>query len=176
MSFFDLIGAMASRSWHLPVKEEDGMRRLVLTLGIFIAVVTVTNAGTFLKCKDRDGNMLFTDNPPPDAVCEGLKGYTPSRDVPAPKPADRETNRNEKTPPVVELFVTSWCPWSVKAQEFFRAKGIAFSAYDIEQDPDAQRRKDDIDPEKGVPTVVINGKVINGYNPQAYNRALEERR
>ncbi len=140
------------------------MRRAVLTLCLFLAPVMVADAGSLMKCKDRNGNLLFTDDPPRGAVCEGMAGYTPSRDVPATKivpprtaspattaapastTADRETSTHEKTPPVVEIYVTSWCGWSKKAIEFFTSRGIAFSAYDIEKDPEANRRHDELSP------------------------------
>ena len=52
------------------------MKRIVLTLCIFIALSSLTNAASFYKCVDSRGNVLMTDNPPPDAKCEG-RGETP---------------------------------------------------------------------------------------------------
>jgi len=184
------------------------MKRIILTLCILVAMVMTGDAGSFFKCKDRDGNILFTDSPPPGAVCEGMAGFSPSsdvpatrgdvpapktvdrepktsekstpsvpsRDVPAPKAVDRVPKASERPAPVVEIYVTSWCPWSTKAKDYFTSRGISFSAYDIEKDPDAKRRKDEIDSRKGVPTVVINGTVVHGYNPEGYRRVLEGRR
>jgi len=57
------------------------MKRIVLTLCVFIALVTAANARMIYKCVDSDGGILFTDNPPPDAKCELWrtgKDYTPT--------------------------------------------------------------------------------------------------
>ncbi len=69
--------------------------------------------------------------------------------------------------------MTSWCPWCKKTLAFFRSRGIAVRAYDIERDSAAARRKKQIDSSRGVPTTVIDGRVINGYAPQAFERALK---
>ena len=75
--------------------------------------------------------------------------------------------------PQVEVYMTSWCPWCKKTLIFFRSRGIAVHAYDIERDSAAARRKKQIDSSRGVPTTVIDGRVINGYAPQAFERALK---
>jgi hypothetical protein len=46
------------------------MKRIVLVLCVFIALSFVTNAEGFYNCIDRDGNIIITDTPPPDAKCE----------------------------------------------------------------------------------------------------------
>ena len=90
------------------------------------------------------------------------------------------SNQNNKAKttknPIVEIYSTGWCPWSNKAKAYFTSRGISFSEYDIENDTAARDRKNKLDPKRGVPTVVINGKVINGYNPDAYEKALERGR
>ncbi|MFA5352858.1 MAG: glutaredoxin domain-containing protein [Thermodesulfovibrionales bacterium] len=77
--------------------------------------------------------------------------------------------------PRVELYVTSWCPYCKKAIDFFQAKGIPVTVYDIEQDAAAARRKDQLDSRRGVPFAVINGQQIHGYSADAYQRALDRR-
>jgi glutaredoxin len=75
----------------------------------------------------------------------------------------------------VDLYVTSWCGYCKKAREFLRARGVPFTEYDIEQDADAARRKQEIDPRPGVPLAVINGQVILGFSASTYERALVNR-
>jgi glutaredoxin len=94
----------------------------------------------------------------------------PVKQVPAP----------EETAPViteasVEMFATRWCGYCRKAREFFQARGIPFVEYDIEADAAAAQRKQEIDTRPGVPLVVINGKPIHGFAPQAYEQALQAR-
>ena len=57
------------------------MKRIVLTLCVFIALASVANAARFYKCVDKDGNTILTNAiPPPEAICEGMgaeKDLTP---------------------------------------------------------------------------------------------------
>lgn len=75
--------------------------------------------------------------------------------------------------PTVEVFVTSWCPYCVKAKAYFDAKGIAYAVHDIEKDQAAAARFQKYG-QSGVPLVVINGKAIAGYSVAAYEKALGE--
>ena len=73
----------------------------------------------------------------------------------------------------VEVYGTSWCPYCRKAREYFHSRGIPFADYDVEKDPAAARRKSRLDSRPGVPLVVIDGKVIYGYDPSRYAAALQ---
>ncbi len=75
----------------------------------------------------------------------------------------------------VELYVTSWCPYCKKAINFFNARGIPFTAYDIEEDRSAARRKRQLDNRSGVPFAIINGQKIHGFSESSYSRALAGR-
>lgn len=77
--------------------------------------------------------------------------------------------------PNVELYSTSWCTYCQKARQFFRERGISFTEYDIEKDPDAAYRKQQLDSAgRGVPFAVINGHRIHGYSEPLYLQALED--
>lgn len=78
--------------------------------------------------------------------------------------------------PQVELYVTSWCPYCKQATQFFRSRGIPFTAYDIEKDKGAAQRKNQLDSRNGVPFALINGQAIHGFSAEAYERALKRRR
>lgn len=77
--------------------------------------------------------------------------------------------------PKVELYITTWCPYCQRAMKFFESRGIPFTAYDIEKDPDAARRKNQLDSRRGVPFAVVNGVPIHGFSEQAYQRALDKK-
>lgn len=74
----------------------------------------------------------------------------------------------------VEIFLTSWCPYCKKAVVFFQDRNIPTRIFNIEKDPVAARRKNELDPRKGVPLVVIDNQVIYGFSPKAYNTALDD--
>lgn len=73
--------------------------------------------------------------------------------------------------PVVELYVTSWCPYCTKAKAYFDGKGIAYSIYDIDKDAAANQRFKRYGG-RGVPLVMINGTAIAGYSVAEYEKAL----
>jgi glutaredoxin len=89
---------------------------------------------------------------------------------------DPEKTSEIKLDPKVELYVTSWCRYSQQAQAYFKTKGVPFTVYDIEKDPNARRRQMEINPTGKVPTVVINGNVIRGYNAEKFDRFLNKSR
>jgi hypothetical protein len=58
------------------------VKRIILTLCVFIALATVDNAAGFYRCVDRDGNTMLTDTPLPGAKCKDVGGSnesTPSK-------------------------------------------------------------------------------------------------
>lgn len=79
----------------------------------------------------------------------------------------------QQTTPTVELYVTSWCPYCKQAEAYFRARGIPFTAYDIDADPAAAQRKRAFDSRGGVPFAVINGRGYRGFSEAMYDQALQ---
>jgi glutaredoxin len=74
----------------------------------------------------------------------------------------------------VHLYATSWCGYCAKARAFFDANGVRYQDHDVESDPAAKAEKDRLSPNSGVPVVLIDGKVVSGFNPQGYGRALSQ--
>jgi len=142
------------------------------------------------KWVDEDGATYFSDQPPQNMGSVGEVKSMPTRHYQAPTPShldddnmDRSKGRpgefqrdeDERAPrtPEVELYTTRWCGYCGKAREYFRARGISFTEYDIERDESAALRKRSLDPRGGVPFAVVNGQAIHGFSPSAYARALE---
>ncbi|MGH7965835.1 MAG: glutaredoxin domain-containing protein [Candidatus Binatia bacterium] len=75
----------------------------------------------------------------------------------------------------VELYITSWCGYCRKAREFLQSQGISFIEYDIEKDPGAAERKQEIAAGAGIPVAVINGQIVRGFSKAAYEKALRSR-
>jgi glutaredoxin len=72
----------------------------------------------------------------------------------------------------VELYVTDWCTYCAQAIKFLRANNIPYTAYDIEKDKAAAKRKERLSPGHGVPFAMINGKGIYGFSKEIYSAAL----
>lgn len=151
--------------------------------------------GEMYKWIDNKGIVHFGDTPPRKATSTSKVESLPTTPFRAPQP-HVPLRQEEQSParlrplkialpqaapaPVmtdasVEMFVTSWCGYCKKAREFFADRGIALIEYDIEADPVAAQRKQEIYPSPGVPLVVINGRPIQGFAPRAYEQALQVR-
>lgn len=107
---------------------------------------------------DHNGNTRHTKYPPkPHQVKKYLS----------------DGQAQEKSKAKVDLYVTSWCPYCHKAKAFFQSRGVAVNVYDIEKNKKAAARKRKLDPQRGVPFAVVNGRGIHGYAPEQYLQALK---
>lgn len=143
------------------------MMKIFLLLCCFAFAVQVFQppavSAKLFTWKDRNGVVRRTYYPPPaDQVWKDRSsGSTTS--------AQKPVRKNQ-----VELYVTSWCPYCKQAIEYFRSRGIAYKAYDIEKDRQAAARKQKLDGQDGVPFAVVNGIRIHGFAPDRYTQALQE--
>jgi hypothetical protein len=138
---------------------------------LFLLAVTmtgVTQAGTkdFIpeavvrKTVDNNGTVVFSKS--------GFAEKKPKKVTPTEVKAPPKS-----TVPKVDIYYSSWDPYSNKAIVFFRENHIVVNAYDIDLDPAAAERKKRIDPAfAGMPLVIINGVVIRGVNEKLYQDAL----
>jgi glutaredoxin len=85
----------------------------------------------------------------------------------------RKSPGEERTPftGTVEIYMTSWCPACKSALAYVKRNGIAYAAYDIEKDQDANRRFDGYGG-KGVPLIVVGSKTMRGFNSGTLERWL----
>jgi len=58
-----------------------------------------------------------------------------------------------------------------KTREFFKENNIAYTEFDIEKSTEGKKYNQLKG--KGIPSVVINGKVIRGYNPSLMQEILQ---
>lgn len=78
------------------------------------------------------------------------------------KPAAAETT--DMYANSVVLYATEWCGYCKKTREFFKDNNIAYVEFDIEKSAEGKQEYNQLQG-KAIPLVVINGKVIRGYNP-----------
>lgn len=142
------------------------MQKTITWLLGFLAVsqlcfVSIAEAKLY-TWKDRNGVIRRTYYPPPPEQVWKERQQSP-----------QVTSSQKKSVNHVELYITSWCPYCKKAEEFFRSRGIKYAVYDIEKDKNAAARKKKLDRNgRGVPFAVINGTMISGYAPGRYAEAL----
>jgi mycoredoxin len=85
----------------------------------------------------------------------------------------------EPPPPLVApegfsavLYATQWCGYCAKTRELFKARNVPYEEVDVEHSREGQAQYVKLGGDGGVPLIVINGKVIRGYNRAAIETAL----
>ncbi len=157
------------------------MFKFPLFILLMILICSGFAQADFYKWEDDEGNIHITDYPPPSKSVKKFKVHETESNAdltvktfPQKKTVpDRPYREKARAAHEVILYTTSWCPYCKKAKEFFRSKNIDFTEYDVEQDPEAARRKKSFDPGGGVPFAIINGRSVSGYSPAAYEAALK---
>ena len=73
----------------------------------------------------------------------------------------------------VKVYSTPTCPWCMRAKQYLEAKGIAFENMDVSSDEKAQEEMIKISGQMGVPVIVIDGKVIAGFDKARLEELLK---
>jgi glutaredoxin len=77
----------------------------------------------------------------------------------------------------VRLYTLSTCPWCRKTKQFFAQRNIPFTYidYDLADEPTQEKILQELDAAgaTGFPFVKIGDKVIAGYQPELYSKALK---
>lgn len=150
----------------------------------FLSSVSSAVSGEIYKWKDKDGNIVFSDTPPPPGVNAEKKEFKEeSTEGPKTKeyfPKSTSERVEEKRPYRdihVIMYMTSWCPYCVKAREYLRSLDVNLIEYNIERDK--SKREEMLSKSggsSGVPLIDVQGIIIRGYNPSAFRAAIERRR
>jgi glutaredoxin-like YruB-family protein len=77
-----------------------------------------------------------------------------------------------QSPVTVELYVTEWCPYCRKAQEYLKSKNIPFKAYDIEADSAAHTRYTALGG-RGVPLIIVGQNRMSGFSVDKLEHLLK---
>jgi glutaredoxin len=156
----------------------------ILFLTIFLSLASSAMSGEIYKWKDKNGNVVFSDTPPPPGVNAETKEFkeeaTESLEIKGNFQRPPNTSLKEKRPygdiPVI-MYMTSWCPYCAKARSYLRSLGVNMVEYDIERDK--SKREEMVSKSgglTGVPLIDIEGIIIKGYNPDAIKEAIERRK
>lgn len=136
------------------------------------------------KWKGKDGNVFFSDTPPPPGVDLGIKNLKED-------PTDRPKNKEEIPRPQnstlrqkrsygninVIMYMTSWCGYCKKARAYINSLNVHLTEYDIEKDK--SKREEMMQKSggaTGVPVIDVEGIIIKGYSSDAIRAAIEKRR
>lgn len=63
---------------------------------------------------------------------------------------------------LVEIYTKSYCPYCQRAKELLRIKGVAFTEYDVTQDPAKEAEMRRRSGRQTVPEIFIDGTLVGG--------------
>ncbi len=158
----------------------------ILTL-IILAFISPTSAQIY-KWKDKEGNIHFSDTPPPKEVKAERQKIRESRESPAAegsqvRPVGKEglsdsPNKEKRSygDITVLMYMTDWCPYCRKAREYLNSLGVNLTEYNIDKDRGKREEMRQKGGTGGVPFIDVEGIVIKGYSAEAIKAAVEKRR
>jgi glutaredoxin len=74
----------------------------------------------------------------------------------------------------ITVYVTPSCPWCRKTKAWFLSKQLPITVFDIEHNQSAAREMRRLNPEGGVPTIIIENEVIDGFDVSRIEQVLAE--
>lgn len=75
----------------------------------------------------------------------------------------------------VEIFVTSWCPYCARLEQFLNTQKVEFVRYDIERDLNGFAKHQQLGG-GGVPVIRVGTQVFRGFDEAELSDYLMERR
>lgn len=73
----------------------------------------------------------------------------------------------------VKVYSTTSCPWCFKAKDYLRNKGVYFEEIDISKDVIKAKEMFEASGQMGVPVIMIDKKVVVGFNQKKLDELLE---
>jgi len=73
---------------------------------------------------------------------------------------------------MIKIYSTPTCTWCQKAKKYFKLNNLKYTDIDVNYDESAAKEMKRISGQTGVPVIVINHKVIIGFDKIAINEAL----
>jgi len=72
----------------------------------------------------------------------------------------------------VEIYSTPFCAYCKLAKEYFKTNNVSYTEYDVAAD--VQRRQEMLDKTRqmGVPVIIIDGKIIVGFDKSKIKQLL----
>ena len=161
--------------------------RWIITVIFFVTILSPAStpiSGEIYKWKDKDGNIVFSDTPPPPGINAEIREFKEeSTERPKTKgyfPKSKSERVQEKRPYRdihVVMYITARCPYCVKAREYLRSLDVNLVEYNVERDK--SKREEMLSKSggsQGVPLIDVEGIIIRGYSPETIKAAIERRR
>ncbi len=72
------------------------------------------------------------------------------------------------------LYIKNGCPWCAAAEEFLKAKGIAYDAVDVRSDAAAFQKMQELSGQTKAPTMLLDGDVLADFGVEELEPFLVE--
>lgn len=148
---------------------------LIFFLGIFGTPLFHAVADVY-KYTDSSGTAHFVDseNKIPEEYRSQIKGRATLPNInrnASPKYDGRAaaSSRNQN----IEIFVTSWCPYCKKLEQYLAEKKLKYTRYDIEHDQEGRKKYSALGM-KGVPVIKIGTSVLSGFDRSELDKILSK--
>lgn len=73
----------------------------------------------------------------------------------------------------VEIFVTSWCPYCVRLEQWLKQNRVQYIKYDIEKSTAGKEKHEKLGG-GGIPVIRIDKQVIRGFRPDVLSRIFSQ--
>ena len=74
----------------------------------------------------------------------------------------------------VKIYTTSTCVYCKGAKEYLKEKGINYEEINLSENPDRIQEMVQVSGQMGVPVILIDGRIIIGFNRGAIDEALNQ--
>jgi glutaredoxin 3 len=72
----------------------------------------------------------------------------------------------------VRVYSTPTCPWCRKTKQFLDANGVVYQDFDVANDRAARDEMVNMSSQTAVPTIIIDGDIIVGFDEPALKEKL----
>ena len=126
-----------------PVARMKSQSTTVIPIFLIGLLLMVSHGGSseIYKWKDKNGNIFFSDSPPPPGVDAEIKKFKeepngkPKPEVSTPQPKSELPREMRSYGNItVIMYMTSWCGYSRKAREYLQSLNVNLIEYDIEKE------------------------------------------
>lgn len=72
----------------------------------------------------------------------------------------------------IKIYSTPTCPYCKLAKQYFSSKGLSYEDFDVSQNKQALSEMVKLSGQMGVPTIIIDGKIIVGFDKNRIEELL----
>ena len=73
----------------------------------------------------------------------------------------------------IKIYSTPTCPYCKLAKQYFSSKGLSYEDFDVSANRTAMEEMVKLSGQMGVPTIVINGQIIVGFDKARIEEILK---